>query len=72
MKKYSVDRIENDIAVSEDENGNIVNIRLSELPSDVKEGDILSFNGEKYAVLYDETEQRRKALLNLQKSLFDN
>ena len=72
MKKYSVDRIENDIAVSEDENGNTVNIRLSELPSGVKEGDILSFNGEKYAVLYDETEQRRKALLNLQKSLFDN
>lgn len=72
MKKYSVDRIENGVAAVEDENGNIVNLKISELPQGVKEGDILSFNGEKYDILSDETAQRRKELLNLQRSLFDN
>ena len=39
--KYTIDRISGNMAVCEDENGDLVKLMASELPSGVKEGDIL-------------------------------
>ena len=39
--KYTIDRINGNMAVCEDENGDLVKLMASELPSGVKEGDIL-------------------------------
>ena len=41
---YSLDRIENDIGVLENRTtGNILEVSTSELPDDIKDGDIFSF-----------------------------
>ena len=68
--KYSVDRIENGIAVCEDFNGNHINIEVGFLPEKVKEGDILEVCDGKFIILKDETDERRKKLAELQKSIF--
>lgn len=71
MQKYSVDRIEGDFAVAEC-NGKFVDIALSLLPQEVKEGCILikDDNGA-YFIDKDETESTKKALFEMQNSLFD-
>lgn len=68
--KYSVDRIEEDFAVCEDENGVFENLELSVLPENIKEGDILLQAGNGFSVLADETEEHRQRLAKLQKSIF--
>lgn len=60
--KYTIDRINGNMAVCEDENGDLVKLMVSELPSGVKEGDILK---QQDGVWYkDETEssERRQAM----------
>ena len=71
MEKYSVDRIEGDFAVVEC-NGEFVEIALSQLPQEVKEGCILikDDNGA-YYIDKDETGKIKQALFELQNSLFD-
>ena len=39
--KYSIDRIEEKIAICEDDNGNILKLTLDELPQNIHEGDII-------------------------------
>ena len=71
MEKYSVDRIEGGFAVVEC-NGEFDEIALSQLPQEVKEGCILikDENGA-YFIDKDETENTKRALFELQNSLFD-
>lgn len=60
--KYTIDRISGNMAVCEDENGDLVKLISSELPNGVKEGDILK---KQDGVWYkDETEssERRQAM----------
>ena len=71
MKKYIVDRIENGFAVCEDEDGQMVDISLENLPSDLKQGDVLILEQEKYEVLKEETEKIKKEMFDLQNSLFN-
>lgn len=68
----SIDRIENDFAVVETENG-FVNILLSELPDEVKEGSIIEFleDGE-YGILADEEKKTRKQNFDELNELFKN
>lgn len=68
--KYTIDRIEEGIAVCEDDTGNHVNIQLTLLPEDVREGDIISAGDNGFTVCREETEERRKALAEKQKSIF--
>lgn len=71
MNIYSVDRIEENIAVIEYE-GKFIEIGLEELPENIKEGDIL-IKEENGSFSVDENETKRiKALLaEKQNSLFD-
>ena len=70
MKKYSVDRIEEDKAVCEDELGNIIVLDLSELP-EVKEGDVIIASKNGYRVSREGTRARRKKNFDLQQSIFN-
>lgn len=68
--KYSVDRIEDGIAVCEDENGKSVNFEVAGLPKGIKEGDLFSVTDDKFEILTEETSDRRKKMAELQKSIF--
>ena len=68
--KYTVDRIEDGIVTCEDGSENHINIQISLLPDGVKEGDIIEVCDGKFTVCKEETEERRKKMANLQKSIF--
>lgn len=67
--KYSVDKIENNIALLENiETGEKKEISLSNLPANLKEGNILLEEENNYSLDYAEEEKRRKNI----KSRFEN
>lgn len=68
--KYSVDRIEENIAVCEDENSAFENFALDTLPEGIMEGDMFEIVDGVAILLADETQDRKKKLASLQKSLF--
>lgn len=68
---YSVDRIENGIAVCTDDAGELINIPVSEITDEIHEGSILLDTGNGYVSCPDEEENRRKANFSLAESLFD-
>ena len=71
-KYYTVDRIEEDIAVLYDDDENKSDIPVSELPEDLKEGDILRFNeeNETYVIDKDRTVQVKLSMEERFKKLF--
>ena len=71
MKKFTVDRIENDKVVLECENGDCVALELKSLPKNIKEGDVLCFEENSYFLDKEETEKRRRKIKSLMDSLFD-
>ena len=64
---YSVDRIEEEIAVCVDENGGEIRIKNDGF----SEGDIIEKIGENFVVNKNETEKIRNMIFDLQESLFD-
>lgn len=67
---YSIERIERDNAVLIDDNGNKTVVSISNLPKEIKEGNILkSVNGE-FVLDSSEEKKRRKNISSLQKKLF--
>jgi hypothetical protein len=68
--KYSVDRIEDGIAVCEDENGVSVKLEITMLPKGIKEGDLFLMTEDKTEILHDETAEKKKRMADLQKSIF--
>ncbi len=71
MKKFTVDRIEENKAVLECENGQFVNLDLSSLPKNIKEGDVLNFEENSYFLDIDETKKRKEKIKRLMDSLFE-
>lgn len=55
--RFTIDRFEEEFAIVELENGDMVEIPRAILPIEAKEGDILSITIEK-----DETEERKKRI----------
>lgn len=68
--KYSIEKIENDIAVCENDDGETLKLKLSQLPPNVKEGDILIQSDEGFTLDLDETQARRRKMAELQKNIF--
>ena len=68
--KYSVISLEDGIACLESEENVIVRIDVSELPENVKEGDILRFDGTTYVVDAAATSARRAEVYNKFNRLF--
>lgn len=72
MKKLTVDRIEENIAVCLDENEFITEFCVSDLPFEVREGTIIIVNDDGSIEHDAESEdKRREDLFALQESLFD-
>ena len=71
-KFYTIDRIENNIAVLFDDDENKSNIPVSELPEDIKEGDILRFDEESevYVIDKEKTEQVKASIEERFRKLF--
>lgn len=68
--KWSIDRIEEDMAVCINDNNDIISVPLDELPNEVKEGDVLICEDEKYFIDNSETERMREEVRHLLKDLF--
>ena len=71
MMKYSVERIEENVALCEDDLGETVKLRLEELPENIREGDIIVRTENGYTIDSDETSVRRKKMAEMQKKLFN-
>lgn len=68
--KFVVDRIENDIAVLENiKNKEIINVSLKLLPKNLKEGDVLKFNNNKYFLDNNEKQARLNRIREKMKML---
>lgn len=66
---YTVDRIENGIAVLEDDMLMLLPVPLKLLPEGIREGSILVYDGSSYVIRHDEEAEQRKKLFALQKKL---
>ena len=69
MEKLIVDRIVGEIAVLEKENRSHIEVPLSEIGLDIKEGSVLLFDGSVYSADEDSEAARRKKLFEMQKKL---
>lgn len=66
-----VDRIEEEFAVCEKENRQMVNIPLKDIPFIVKEGDVLIVEETSYKFDFEETERRKKEIEDMTKGLWE-
>ncbi len=72
MQRLTVDRIEEDYAICEKDDGKMLNISLEKLPKDIKEGSIVIIDDDGKITLDKIAEKERKTeLFNLQNSIFD-
>ena len=71
MTTFSLDRIEEGIAVCESEDGEVLHVRAQSLPTGVREGSLLSFSDGQWTLLEAQTDRVRQKLFQLQESLFD-
>ncbi len=61
--KYAIDKIENDVALLENiKDGSKKEVNIKDLPSNVIETDILSYDGKTYTLDNDEKELRIKEI----------
>ena len=68
--KLTVDRIEEGFAVLEKDDLTHENIPLSLLPDGIKEGSVLSFDGETYALDPDAEAEARARIIQKHRSVF--
>lgn len=65
-----IDRFEGELAVIETDGG-MIEINVSELPENAREGDVLVLENGRYAVDSEATEQRRKNASDRLRRLFE-
>ena len=64
-KFYCIDRIEGEYAVIEKPNGKMMNIKLENLPEQIKEGDCLKKVNDKWIIDEQEKNKRLSRIQNL-------
>lgn len=69
--KVTIDRFEEDYAVCEKENSEIINIEKSKIPYDAKEGDVLLIDENDIVIDIEETQIRKKEVEDLTENLWD-
>lgn len=67
----TIDRFEGEYAVCIDENEGTVNIHISQVPANAKEGDILEKQNDKFIVNSEKTRLKREEIIKLQDSLWE-
>ena len=71
MKFLSVDRIENGWVICEDELGEKHEINISNLPSEIKEGDILTLNFKgDWIINHKVTDSRKQYIIQLRNRIY--
>jgi len=65
-----IDRFEENYAVCEKENCEMVNIHISKIPIDAKESDVLSIDGDIITIDIAETKARKKEVEKITKDLW--
>lgn len=68
--KYIIDRFVDDYAVCEDENKQMVNIPIKELPANIKEGDCLIYENGVYTVDSNWADARKKRIRDKMDDIF--
>lgn len=62
--KYIIDRIEDNIAILENqETKEMIDIDINELPANIKEGNVLIYDNKKYYINANIEEERKKNIL---------
>ena len=69
-REYTIDRIEEGIAICEGNNTENIKINLSQIPNDAKEGDILIYEDDKYYIDENKTKQRLDEMRSLLNNLY--
>lgn len=64
-----VDRIENGIAVIEEDGNSHFEIKCGQLPMSIREGDVIKSENGRYVIDYDATQQLRTEMKNLQNKI---
>ena len=72
MERFIVDRIENLIAVLEKEDLSHIEIEVSEIGFEVKEGNVLLFENDKFTLDEAYEDERRRKIFEKQKNIFKN
>ena len=67
----SVDRINENTAVCEDDKGNIIEIELAILPKGIKESDVIKFKDGKYYIAEEETKKRKEENIRIQDDIIN-
>lgn len=70
-KKYIIDRIEEQYAVIEKENGEMNRISIDSIRGDFKEGDILINSGEYFEIDKEFTFNRKKEIDDITKDMWE-
>jgi hypothetical protein len=68
--KYTIDRFEGNLAVCEDEHGNMIHIDRKKIPSAATEGDVLVSQLTGFAIDQNETNKREKGIQSLMNELW--
>ncbi len=69
--KYTVDRIEEGVAVLENELSEHINIPLSELPAGIRDGSVIVYNNDHYELDLSSEEKRRAEMFAKQQRLLN-
>jgi len=71
--KLIIDRFEGQIAVCENLNdASIVNVKKEKLPLNIKEGQVVNFDGNKYVIDFKTTSLLKKDIKEITKDLWEN
>lgn len=62
-----IDRIENGIAVIENDDGSHFEMKCGQLPMSIREGDVIKSENGRYVIDYEMTQKCRDEIRNLQK-----
>lgn len=72
MKMVSIDSIEDNYAICEDDNYNTIYLSIDKLPPHAKEGDIIQINDDgTLEINAEETKRRRAEAINLQNKIWN-
>ena len=69
--KVIIDRFEGKYAICEKENLDMIDIEISKLPEDAKEGDVLILTEDKIIIDREETKARRERIKKLMDDLWE-
>lgn len=69
--RVTIDRFENNFAVCEKDDRDMINVERNKIPLEAKEGDILDIEGNFVSINKVETEKRKKQIDEMTKDLWE-